>query len=154
MRYRSFALAVFALISFSALIPVSKAQSRSGNEQPTLQKANSNAASSWDAAIGTIVSYEQPVMPLGPVDVLREYEEEMARVAARLYADLARITQAKRTNQITRAQAEYLIAERYQIAIMQYQVLSALHESLETDLGSSLDMVSGVLNISPAILVQ
>ena len=37
----------------------------------------------------------------------------MAQWLLGCHADLARITRAKRTNQITRAQAEYLIAEEY-----------------------------------------
>jgi hypothetical protein len=42
--------------------------------------------------------------------------------------------QAQQTNQITREQAEYLLQQRYQIAMMQYQVLSALHDVLKHDI--------------------
>jgi len=55
-------------------------------------------------------------------------------IAQRLSADLIGIMQANRANQITRAEAEYLIQERYQVAMMQHEVLSALHDSLQLDL--------------------
>src|SRR5215471_16361414 len=76
----------------------------------------------------------QPAIPLGPVDVLKSYEDAMAMIAQRLSADLTSISQAHRTNQITRDQAEYLIQNRYQVAMMQHDVLSALHDGLEDDI--------------------
>jgi hypothetical protein len=42
--------------------------------------------------------------------------------------------QAQQTNQIAREQAEYLLQQRYQMAMMQYQVLSALHDVLKHDI--------------------
>ena len=61
--------------------------------------------------------------------------ERVWRQADEVYsADLIGIMQANRANQITRAEAEYLIQERYQVAMMQHEVLSALHDGLEHDL--------------------
>jgi len=48
-------------------------------------------------------------------------------------ADVANIFREQEANQISREQAEYLIGERYQVAMMQYQVLSAFHDMLEHD---------------------
>jgi hypothetical protein len=42
--------------------------------------------------------------------------------------------QAQQTNQITHEQAEYLLQQRYKMAMMQYQVLSALHDVLKHDI--------------------
>jgi hypothetical protein len=86
-----------------------------------------------DEVISRVLAF-QPALPLGPLDVLKEYEGGMTLIAQRLNADLMSISQANRANQITREEAEYLIQDRYQVAIMQYAVLSALHESLEHDL--------------------
>src|SRR5208282_3476499 len=49
-------------------------------------------------------------------------------------SDLTVVVQAQRTNQITREQAEYLLLQSYQMAMMQYQVLSALHDVLKHDI--------------------
>ena len=76
----------------------------------------------------------KPDMPLGPQDVLKAYEIAMSMVAGKTSADLSVIVQARQTNQITRQQAEYLLQQRYQIAMMQYQVLSALHDVLQRDI--------------------
>jgi hypothetical protein len=73
-------------------------------------------------------------MPLGPQDVLKSYEIAMGLVAERTLSDFSVIVQAQQVNQITREQAEYLLQERYQIAMMQYQVLSALHDVLKHDI--------------------
>ena len=73
-------------------------------------------------------------IPLGPQDVLKSYEIAMSMLADKASADFSVIVQAHQTNQITREQAEYLLQQRYQMAIMQYQVLSALHDVLKHDI--------------------
>ena len=75
----------------------------------------------------------KPEMPLGPQDVLKSYEIAMSIVADKTSADLCVIVQAQQANQITREQAEYLLQQSYQTAMMQYQVLSALHDVLKHD---------------------
>jgi hypothetical protein len=76
----------------------------------------------------------KPEMPLGPQDVLKSYEIAMNIVADKTSADFFVIVQAQQSNQITRQQAEYLLQQSYQMAIMQYQVLSALHDVLKHDI--------------------
>ena len=76
----------------------------------------------------------KPEMPLGPQDILKSYEVAMSLVADKTSADFSVIVQAQQTNQITREQAEYLLQQRYQLAMMQYQVLSALHDVLKHDI--------------------
>jgi hypothetical protein len=76
----------------------------------------------------------KPEMPLGPQDVLKSYEIAMSLVADKTSADFSVIVQAQQTNQITREQAEYLLQQRYQMAMMQYQVLSALYDVLKHDI--------------------
>ena len=83
--------------------------------------------------LSDLVSF-QPEMPLGPQDVLKSYEIAMSLVADKTSADFSVIVQAQQTNQITREQAEYLLQQRYQMAMMQYQVLSALHDVLKHDI--------------------
>lgn len=75
-----------------------------------------------------------PVIPRGPGDLLRDFELEMASIAAQLSTDLGVISNAVRTGQITREQGEYVIGERYQVAMMQFQLFGALHAMLEADI--------------------
>jgi hypothetical protein len=76
----------------------------------------------------------KPEMPLGPQDVLKSYEIAMSLVADKTSSDFSAIVQAQQTNQITREQAEYLLQQRYQTAMMQYQALSAFHDVLKHDI--------------------
>ena len=76
----------------------------------------------------------EPEMPLGPQDVLKGYEIAMSMVTNKASVDCFVIVQAQQKNQITREQAEYLLQQSYQIAMMQYQVLSALHDVLKRDI--------------------
>ena len=76
----------------------------------------------------------KPEMPLGPQDVLKSYEIAMGMVADKASTDFSVIVQAQQTNRITRERAEYLLQQSYQMAMMQYQVLSALHDVLKHDI--------------------
>lgn len=96
----------------------------------------------------------QPAIPLGPVDVLKGYEDGMTLIAQRLSAELNSISQANRANQITRDEAEYLIEARYQVAMMQHEVLSALHDSLQHDLAHAAKLTSRGSQSDTAVVVQ
>jgi len=80
------------------------------------------------------LSATKPELPLGPQDVLKSNEIAMGLVAEKTSNDYAVIVQAQQANQITREQAEYLLQQRYQTAMMQYEVLSALHDVLKHDI--------------------
>ena len=85
------------------------------------------------SAITAIVATD-PQMPLGPRDVLRNYEQEMAAVSDTTCVELAQIAQAAREGQISREQAEYFSGERYQLRVMQFQLLSTLHQILNNEI--------------------
>src|SRR6202041_4214200 len=73
-------------------------------------------------------------MPRGPLDVLHEYEQEMTSISDGFSQELAQTIQAVRLGQVSASESEGLIWERYQIAMMQFQVFSALHSALRHDL--------------------
>jgi hypothetical protein len=126
-------IAGLLLLSVMVGIPLAQTARRgSGVEPPALGKILTNAKRPAAAQLADLIAIK-PELPLGPTDVLKEYEQSMALLAQSMSADVANISRAQEANQISREQAEYLIGERYQVAIMQYQVLSALHEALEHD---------------------
>jgi hypothetical protein len=111
--------------------------------QPKKKNIQADAPSPESILVGTSIQSNsalsdlialKPEMPLGPQDVLKSYEIAMNMVADKTSADFFVIVQAQQTNQITRQQAEYLLQQSYQMAIMQYQVLSALHDVLKHDI--------------------
>lgn len=75
-----------------------------------------------------------PVIPRGPRDLVRDYELEMASIAERLSLDLRAIPNTARTEQITREQGECVSGQRYQVAMMQFQLFGAWHSILEADI--------------------
>ena len=92
----------------------------------------------------------QPQMPLGPQDVLKSYEIAMTMLADKTSNDFSFIVQAQERNQISREQAEYLLQERYQVAMMQYQVLSSLHDVLKHDIDEARQQTQSSLNTASA----
>ena len=92
-----------------------------------------------------MVIKKEPEMPLGPQDILKSYEIAMSLVADKTSADLLVIVQAQQANQITREQADYLLQQRYQTAMMQYQVLSALHDVLKHDIDEATQQARSML---------
>ena len=90
----------------------------------------------------------KPEMPLGPRDVLKSYEIAMSMVADKTSADFSVIVQSQQVNQITREQAEYLLQQRFQMAMMQYQVLSALHDVLKHDIDEAAEQEAHSLQTS------
>jgi Spy/CpxP family protein refolding chaperone len=91
-------------------------------------------ASTDDADVLANLVANTPVIPRDPRDLLRDYELEMASIAAQLSMDLGVISNAVGTGQITREQGEYVVGERYQVAMMQFQLFGALHAMLEADI--------------------
>jgi len=126
---------VGALLSLAMMAGTAIAQmARKGAdvEPPPLEEVLASAKTPNNAQLAELMAIK-PELPLGPIDVLKEYEQGMALIAQGMSADVVNISRAHEANQVSREQAEYLIAERYQIAMMQYQVLSALHDALERD---------------------
>jgi hypothetical protein len=122
-------------------------------EPPVLPAHAFAKTSESDQVIAALFAF-QPAMPLGPVDMLRGYEDEMTLIAQSLSAELIRIAQANRTNQITRAEAEYLIQQRYQVAMMQHEVLAALHDSVQHDLDQAAKRLGSVSQSDTAVVAE
>jgi Spy/CpxP family protein refolding chaperone len=102
-----------------------------GDEPPHATIARSSADC---AHVSADLSATTPVIPRGPRDVLRDYELQMASMGAQLSMDLGAISNAVRTGQISKEQGEYVIGERYQVAMMQFQLFGVLHSMREADI--------------------
>jgi hypothetical protein len=132
---------LIAIVILGTVLHTAAAQPKKKNIQADAPPPESILASTSmpsDAVLSNLIAVK-PEMPLGPEDVLKSYEIAMNMVADKTSADFVVIVQAQQTNQITRQQAEYLLQQSYQMAMMQYQVLSALHDVLKHD----IDEVAG-----------
>jgi hypothetical protein len=131
---------LIAIVILGTLCHTAAAQPKNKNIQPDAPRpesilVNTNMQSS--PVLSDLIAIK-PEIPLGPQDVLKSYELAMSLVADKTSSDFSVIVQAQQTNQITREQAEYLLQQRYQMAMMQYQVLSALHDVLKHDIDEAV----------------
>jgi Spy/CpxP family protein refolding chaperone len=91
------------------------------------------AAADLPQTLKNVISTD-PVLPRGPNDLLRDYEAEMEAISRRFATELGAISQAVQYGRVRREQAEETSSERYQVAMMQFQLFSALHAILEHDI--------------------
>jgi len=130
MKVQSILVSAFLLVSSSFVLGQRATSSANRVEPPAPQQVILKTNGQADKTIADILAIT-PDAPRGPQELLQEYRNQMTLVSQALSADLAIISQAVQSGQIKRADAEYLIQQRYQLALMQYEVFSALHDSLE-----------------------
>jgi hypothetical protein len=127
---------LFAIAILGTVLRPAAAQPKKKTTQvdaPPLERVLSGTSMQSDAVLSDVIA-RRPEVPLGPQDVLKSYEVAMSLVLEKTSADFSVIVQTQQANQISREQAEYLLLQSYQTAMMQYQVLSALHDVLKHDI--------------------
>ena len=72
--------------------------------------------------------------PRGPQELLQDYEADMKSITQQFSERLAAIAAAVNRGELTREQGESISSEQYQLAQMQFDLLSALRELLQQDL--------------------
>jgi hypothetical protein len=133
MKLRTFLVAIVILGTVWHAAAAQPKKKPTEVDAPPLERILSGTSIQSNAVLSDVIA-RKPEMPLGPQDILKSYEIAMSMVADKTSADFFVIVQAQQTNQLTREQAEYLLQQRYQMAMMQYQVLSALHDVLKHDI--------------------
>jgi hypothetical protein len=133
MKIRAF-LAALAILGTVLHSGAAQAKNKMAQvDAPPPERVLSGTSMPSNAVLTDVIAHK-PEVPLGPQDILKSYEIAMSLVAEKTSADFSVIVQARQTNQITGEQAEYLLLQSYQVAMVQYQVLSALHDVLKHDI--------------------
>jgi hypothetical protein len=127
---------LFVGILVAAAVAIAAPAQEHGSPQPPAISQVLAALPSDEPRLAEILA-SQPQEPAGPGDMLRNYEQGMAVVSQQTYAELVQVAEAARQGQITREQAEHLSFEIYQTGMMQFQLLSTLHQILESDLAKA-----------------
>jgi len=133
MKFRQILIATMILATLCHAAAAQPKKERTQVDAPPLEALLAGTSMQSNPVLSDLIALK-PEMPLGPQDVLKSYEIAMSMVADKTSADFSVIVQAQQTSQITREQAEYLLLQNYQMAMMQYQVLSALHDVLKHDI--------------------
>ena len=129
---------LFAIIAVSARpayseVQRTESQVQRGDElQPSVIDAGAVIAQESDALKDALAV--PSTVPRGPQDVLKDYEAGMTSISEQFSAKLGVIVQAVHKGELSRDQGEKISGEQYQIARMQFELLSALHEMLQEDL--------------------
>ena len=105
----------FLLCAVSASQPAFTAVQRKHTDEEPPHETIAPASTDNPHALANLVA-NTPVTPRGHRDLLRDYELEVASIAAQLSIDPGVISNAVGTGQITREQGEYVVGERYQVA--------------------------------------
>jgi len=133
MKSRQILIAIMILATMWHSTAAQAKERNTRVEAPPPEKVLIGTSTEPNAVLADLTEIK-PEMPLGPQDVLKSYEIAMSLVAEKTSSDFSVIVQAQQGNQISREQAEYLLQQTYQVAMMQYQVLSSLHEVLRHDI--------------------
>ena len=133
MKYRQILIVVMALATLWQTAEAQPKKKRTHVDAPPVESVLAGTSMQSNPVPSDLTAVK-PEMPLGPREVLKSYEVAMGIVADKTSADFSVIVRAQQTNQITREQAEYLLQQSYQMAMMQYQVLNALHEILKHEI--------------------
>jgi hypothetical protein len=138
MKVQSILVSAFLLAASSFALGQRVTSSANRVEPPAPQQVLLKTNGQEDKTIADILAVT-PDPPRGPQELLQEYRDQMTLISQALSAELAVISQAVHSGQIKRADAEYLIQQRYQLALMQYEVFTALHDNLEYEVVRTAD---------------
>jgi hypothetical protein len=148
MKSREILIAVLVLATMGHTAAAQPKKKKIQAEPPPLEKVVAGTNSPQSGQVLPDLIAVRPQMPLGPQDVLKSYEIAMNLLADKTSNDFSVIVQAQQANQITREQAEYLLQQRYQVAMMQYQVLCALHDVLKHDIDEAEQQSKPTLKVA------
>ena len=124
-------LIVFSLISISALTLSARTTSGADNLETAAIAAPASGMESRE--VSNVLGVPSGV-PRGPSELLHDYEAEMSAITQRFGDEVAAIANAVHSGQLTSDQGQQITAEQYQLAQMQFEVLSAWHDMLAQDL--------------------
>jgi len=105
---------------------------RKGENVPAPQLTATSDASTSES-LAAVLSIPSPT-PRGPKDLLQDYEAGMLAVAQGFSGKLVAIAEAVQRGELSREQGEEISGEQYQLAEMQFGLLSTLRELLAQDL--------------------
>ena len=138
MKVQSILVSAFLLAASSFVLGQRVNSGANRVEPPAPSPVSLKTNGQGDKTIAGILAIT-PDIPRGPQELLQEYRGQLTLVSQALSAELAVISKAVQSGQIKRADAEYLIQRRYQLALMQYEVFTALHDSLEYEVVQTAD---------------
>jgi len=105
---------------------------RKGENVPASQLAATSDANTSES-LAAVLSIPSST-PRGPKDLLQDYEAGMLAVAQEFSGKLVAIAGAVQRGELSREQGEEISGEQYQLAEMQFGLLSTLREMLAQDL--------------------
>jgi len=125
---------LFVIISLLVIAPIALMGRTDPGSGDLPSSQIGTAASETPNAPLTDVLTAPTIAPRGPQDVIDDYQAEIVEITQRFSARVAAIAEAVQNGQLNSEQGQKLSTEQYQIAQMQFELLSAWREMLEQDL--------------------
>ena len=126
-----FVVIMFLLIS---VVPITLlARTNPGTDDLPPIQIEAPASEANNTTITNVLSTPS-ALPRGPMEVLEDYQAEMVGITQGFSARVAAIAQAVQNGQLSSEQGQKLSTEQYQMAQMQFELLSAWRDMLEQDL--------------------
>lgn len=128
-----FALIMFLFVAVASFTLSASAESAGDNAQ--LPSINTSSPALNDQVLTSVLA-TQSDLPRGPQELLQDYEKEMGAVTQRFSANMAAIAQAVQSGQLSSDDAQKLSADQYDLAQMQFELLSTWRDMLAQDLAN------------------
>jgi len=124
---------MFSFVAVTSFTLSASAELPGDNAQPASINASSPALN--DPVLTSVLA-TQPDVPRGPQEVLQDYEAEMGTITQRFSANMAAIAQAVQSGQLSSDDAQKISADQYDMAQMQFELLSTWRDMLAQDLAN------------------
>jgi hypothetical protein len=83
-----------------------------------------------DSTVLTDILNAPPVMPVGPEQLLQDYERQMTAISRQLEGALSEVLDGVQSGELDPDAADYISVQSYHAAMMRYELLSVLHADL------------------------
>jgi hypothetical protein len=130
-------LVIFLLVAMPTITLSAEMPSEHDNVQVT---PVSTSVSFSESPVLTNVLAVSSGLPRGPQELLQDYEAEMTAITQRFSDAVAVIADAVHSGKLSSEQGQKISAQQYQMAEMQFELLSAWHEMLEQDLAATAQL--------------
>ena len=126
-----FALIMFLFVAVTSFTLSASAESPDDNAQSA--SINMPSPGLGNSVLTDVLTTPSDV-PRGPQEMLQDYEAEMGAITQRFSANMATIAQAVQSGQLTSDDAQKISADQYDMAQMQFELLSTWRDMVAQDL--------------------
>jgi hypothetical protein len=124
---------MFLFVAVASFTLSASAESPGDNARPASINTSSPALN--DPVLTSVLATSSD-LPRGPQELLQDYEAEMGAITQKFSANMSAIAQAVQSGQLSSDDAQKISADQYDMAQMQFELLSTWRDMLAQDLAN------------------